>query len=96
MAAPIIIFLRFMWRFRVLLAIAFLVILAHIWINDAIRAWNNWHQPQLYCDDRHLIRYIPAEQCGGMSSCDRRFNLGQKSCPGGPPFEIPAPDESAR
>jgi hypothetical protein len=38
MATPIIIFLRFMWRFRVLLAIAFLIILGHIWLNDAIRA----------------------------------------------------------
>ncbi|MGO9265764.1 MAG: hypothetical protein ACLQBA_12920 [Candidatus Binataceae bacterium] len=96
MATPIIIFLRFMWRFRGLLVIAFLIILGHIWLNDAIRAWDSWRQPQAYCDDDHLIRYIPADQCRGFSSCDRRFDRGETSCPGGSPFVLPTPTENKR
>lgn len=75
MEAPIMAMLRMMWRRRGLLAIAFLIVLGHIWLNDAIRAWNNWHKPVEYCDDAHKIPFIPADQCGGMTSCDRNAFL---------------------
>jgi hypothetical protein len=28
-------------------------------------------QPPRFCDAAHLVPYIPAAQCGGISSCDR-------------------------
>ena len=28
-------------------------------------------QPVRFCDAAHMIPYVPAEQCGGISTCDR-------------------------
>jgi hypothetical protein len=78
MEAPIVAMLRLIWRLRAFLAITFLIVLAHFWINDAIRAWDNWHKPVEYCDDLHQVPFVPADKCGGMSSCDRVFMMGQK------------------
>ena len=39
MEAPMIAALRLMWRLRGLLVIGFLIVLGHIWLNDAIRAY---------------------------------------------------------
>lgn len=73
MLPPIIWMLRFMWRIKTLMLVAFFVFLGHIWwnrIDDAIHA-----QPQpevaLWCDKAQKVPFIPAEQCGGMTSCDR-------------------------
>jgi hypothetical protein len=40
-------------------------------------------QPPHFCDAAHIIPYVPAEQCGGISSCDRaRMNNGNIAfCP---------------
>ncbi len=79
MAAPIIVFLQLMWRIRLLLVIVFLIMLGHIWLNDAERTWDSWHQPaqeQAFCDKEHKIPFVPPEQCGGMSSCDRLVQSG--------------------
>jgi uncharacterized SAM-binding protein YcdF (DUF218 family) len=86
MATPNILMLRMMWRFRGLMAIGVLIVLGHIWVNDAIRAWDAWRQPQIYCDQAHKIPFIPADKCGGMTSCDRTFfNMGQPvPCPTAP------------
>jgi len=88
METPIIAMLRLMWRLRVLLTIGFLIVLGHIWLNDAIRAWDNWHKPVEYCDQAHTLVYVPAEECGGMSSCDRNaFGFGTD----GKPVPCPTP-----
>jgi hypothetical protein len=72
--------LRLMWRFRLLMIIAFVIMLGHIWLNRIEDAWNARSQPvtpTIWCDDRpgpRHIPFIPAEQCGGITSCDRLFN----------------------
>ena len=40
-------------------------------------------QPVTFCDAAHMIPYVPATQCGGISSCDRaRMNGGHiAACP---------------
>jgi hypothetical protein len=36
----------------------------------------------VYCDDAKTVPFIPAEECGGLTSCDRLFNhLGTCSKP---------------
>jgi len=30
-------------------------------------------QPTVFCDAAHKIPFIPAEKCGGITSCDRAF-----------------------
>lgn len=37
----------------------------------------------LYCDDAHKVPFIPADQCGGLTSCERMFyNSGvAEPCP---------------
>jgi hypothetical protein len=39
--------------------------------------------PPVFCDQAHKIPFVPAEQCGGMTSCDRAFmNMGNPvPCP---------------
>ena len=33
--------------------------------------------PQLFCDEQHKVPFVPADQCGGLTSCDRMFlNMG--------------------
>jgi hypothetical protein len=83
----VILILRFMWRYRGLMALGVLIILGHIWLNDAIRAWDNWHKPVEYCDQAHTLVYVPAEECGGMSSCDRNAFGGLN----GKPIPCPTP-----
>jgi hypothetical protein len=76
MATPIIVLLRLMWRLRILLVLGFLIVLGHIWINDAMRAWDTRHQPAqplVYCPGNPKVLFVPAQQCGGMTSCDRAF-----------------------
>jgi hypothetical protein len=76
LATPIIILSRLLWRLRGLLLILFLIVLGHIWYNDAGRAWESWQQPlqaQAYCPGHPKVPFVPAEQCGGVSSCDRAF-----------------------
>ena len=62
MEAPIIAMLRLMWRLRGMLAIVFLIVLGHIWLNDAIRAWDNWHKPSTATTRTrfHLFQQISA------------------------------------
>jgi hypothetical protein len=84
METPIVALGRLMWRGRKLLLAAFVVVLLHIWFNDALRAWRG--QPIEYCDAAHKVRFIPADQCGGMTSCDRYnfrnlFGNGSYACP---------------
>ena len=40
-------------------------------------------QPVSFCDAAHKVPYIPADQCGGISSCDRAaMNNGNPAfCP---------------
>jgi hypothetical protein len=40
-------------------------------------------QPKVFCDQAHTIPYVPATECGGLSSCDRAFaNMGKPvPCP---------------
>jgi hypothetical protein len=78
MEVPIIVMLRLLWRLRSLLTIGFLIVLGHIWLNDAMRAWDNWRQPVEYCDQAHTLVYVPAEECGGISSCDRNASSAIK------------------
>ena len=84
----VILILRFMWRYRGLMALGVLIILGHIWLNDAIRAWDNWHKPIEYCDKSHTVVYVPAEECGGVSSCDRNAMGGDLN---GKPIACPTP-----
>lgn len=85
--------LRFMWRYRGLMALGVLIILAHIWLNDAIRAWDNWHKPVEYCDEAHKIPFIPADKCGGISSCDRNAFIRNGVLTYGDDKPIPCPTE---
>jgi hypothetical protein len=85
--------LRFMWRYRGLLALGALIILGHIWLNDAIRAWDNWHKPVAYCDEAHKIPFIPADKCGGMSSCDRNAFIRNGVLTFGDDKPIPCPTQ---
>jgi hypothetical protein len=91
---PLVIFtLRLIWRFRVLMAIAFFVMLGHIWLNRFEDFWNASHEQNgaqsqtttIWCDPnpgpRH-IPFVPADKCGGWTSCDRLYNnLGTCSNP---------------
>jgi hypothetical protein len=73
----VILTLRLMWRWRLIMLVAFFIILGHIWLNRIQDAWDAHSQPTIWCDPnpgpRH-IPFIPAEQCGGITSCDRLFN----------------------
>lgn len=68
-----------MWRLRALMVILFFVFLGHIWLNRIEDAWTAHSQPapQIFCSDRpgpYHIPFIPAELCGGITSCDRVRN----------------------
>ena len=85
--------LRFMWRYRGLMALGVLVILGHIWLNDAIRAWDNWRKPVEHCDEEHKIPFIPADKCGGLSSCDRNAFIRNGVLTFGDGKRIPCPTQ---
>ena len=89
----VILILRFMWRYRGLMALGVLIVPGHIWLNDAIRAWDNWHKPVEYCDDAHKIPFIPADKCGGMSSCDRNAFIRNGVLTFGDGKPIPCPTQ---
>lgn len=88
MNTPIIAVLRSIWRWRGLLALGFLIVLGHIWLNDATRAWSKWHKPIEYCDAAHKIPFVPADQCGGITSCDRNAFIAFGD---GKPIPCPTP-----